>query len=266
MNSRQSVPARRPEDHHVPHAGGPELAGARLDHRARRQPRQLLGVRQGLQRAAQARADQEGSRAWRSSTPTAPTRSTTCTNEQACAGTAAGTTARKINAVYAAMDEATTMPHTVASAIEISRPVNLPKALRALDVMNGVVREVTDEDILEHKALVGRYGFGCEPASAASVAGLRQLFAKAHLARRACRLHPHRPRTQRPRCHGQVSHRHRHESRYPPAAGPPPAAAPTPRRKSPTILKTSAPPWANRCLISPCSSRASQAVVERRER
>ena len=41
--------------------------------------------------------------------------------------------------------------------------------------MNGLVREVTDEDILEHKALVGRYGFGCEPASAASVAGLHQL-------------------------------------------------------------------------------------------
>ncbi len=65
--------------------------------------------------------------------------------------------------------------HTVASAIEINRPVNLPKALRALDVMNGVVREVSDEQILEHRAMVARWGFGCEPASAASVAGLRQL-------------------------------------------------------------------------------------------
>ncbi|HOB73640.1 MAG TPA: threonine synthase [Phycisphaerae bacterium] len=81
----------------------------------------------------------------------------------------------KVKALYAAMDEAHFLPHTVASAIEIARPVNLPKALRALDVMNGVVREVTDEDILEHKALVGKYGFGCEPASAASVTGLRQL-------------------------------------------------------------------------------------------
>ena len=77
--------------------------------------------------------------------------------------------------LYAAMDEANYHPHTVASAIEISRPVNLPKALRALDVMNGVVREVSDEEILEHRALVARYGFGCEPASAASVAGLRML-------------------------------------------------------------------------------------------
>ena len=66
-------------------------------------------------------------------------------------------------------------PHTVASAIEISRPVNLPKALRALDVMNGVVREVSDEEILEHRAMVARWGFGCEPASAASVAGLHKL-------------------------------------------------------------------------------------------
>jgi len=34
---------------------------------------------------------------------------------------------------------------------------------------------VDDETILEHKALVGQFGFGCEPASAASVAGTRQL-------------------------------------------------------------------------------------------
>ena len=65
---------------------------------------------------------------------------------------------------------------TVASAIEIGRPVNLAKALRALDVMDGVVREIDDETILEHKAMVGHYGgFGCEPASAASVAGAHQL-------------------------------------------------------------------------------------------
>src|SRR5687767_8688338 len=79
---------------------------------------------------------------------------------------------------YAALDESHYSPHTVASAIEISRPVNLPKALRALDVMNGVVREVTDDEILEHRAMVARWGFGCEPASAASVAGLTKLLAE----------------------------------------------------------------------------------------
>lgn len=81
----------------------------------------------------------------------------------------------EIRALYDEFDRTGYKPHTVASAIEISRPVNLSKCLRALDVMNGVVREVPDEDILEHKAMVGRYGFGCEPASAASVAGLHRL-------------------------------------------------------------------------------------------
>ncbi len=81
----------------------------------------------------------------------------------------------KIKGIYAGMDEANYHPHTVASAIEISRPVNLKKSLRALDVMHGVVAEVTDEEILEAKALIGRYGFGCEPASAATIAGLQQL-------------------------------------------------------------------------------------------
>ncbi|MGB0715738.1 MAG: threonine synthase [Phycisphaerae bacterium] len=64
---------------------------------------------------------------------------------------------------------------TVASAIEIGRPVNLVKSLRSLAFLSGVVREVDDAAILEGKAAVGRYGYGCEPASGASVAGLRQL-------------------------------------------------------------------------------------------
>ena len=39
----------------------------------------------------------------------------------------------------------------------------------------GVVRQVSDEEILDAKAQVGAGGFGCEPASAASVAGARLL-------------------------------------------------------------------------------------------
>ncbi|MCL5769850.1 MAG: pyridoxal-phosphate dependent enzyme, partial [Planctomycetes bacterium] len=39
----------------------------------------------------------------------------------------------------------------------------------------GVVAQVSDQEILEAKALLGRHGFGCEPASAATVAGLEQL-------------------------------------------------------------------------------------------
>lgn len=64
---------------------------------------------------------------------------------------------------------------TIASAIEINRPVNLSKCLRALEFCNGVVREVTEQEILDAKAQVGAGGFGCEPASAASVAGARRL-------------------------------------------------------------------------------------------
>jgi threonine synthase len=64
---------------------------------------------------------------------------------------------------------------TIASAIEINRPVNLLKALRSMEWTNGVVRTVTDSEILDAKAQVGTGGFGCEPASAASVAGLKKL-------------------------------------------------------------------------------------------
>ena len=64
---------------------------------------------------------------------------------------------------------------TIASAIEINRPVNLSKCLRALDYCNGVVREVTEQEIVDAKAQVGAGGLGCEPASAASVAGAKKL-------------------------------------------------------------------------------------------
>ena len=64
---------------------------------------------------------------------------------------------------------------TIASAIEINRPVNLKKCLRALDFCNGVVRQVSDQEIMDAKARVGAGGLGCEPASAASVAGARRL-------------------------------------------------------------------------------------------
>jgi threonine synthase len=76
---------------------------------------------------------------------------------------------------YARLDAERVRATTIASAIEINRPVNLPKALRALERCQGLVREVTDQEILDAKAKVGAGGFGCEPASAASVAGARKL-------------------------------------------------------------------------------------------
>lgn len=81
----------------------------------------------------------------------------------------------KINTFMSAMDAANRRADTLASAIEINRPVNLPKALRALERCGGVVREVTDQEILDAKAKVGAGGLGCEPASAASVAGVLKL-------------------------------------------------------------------------------------------
>jgi len=77
-------------------------------------------------------------------------------------------------------------PHTCASAIEISRPVNLKKCLRALDVCDGVVLAVTDEEILDAKAQVGATGLGCEPASAATIAGLKHLLADGTVEPDAC--------------------------------------------------------------------------------
>jgi threonine synthase len=82
---------------------------------------------------------------------------------------------QKVGQYYGELNEAGHRAHTIASAIEIGRPVNLNKALRALDVMNGIVVQADDETISEHRAMVARWGFGCEPASAASVAGLTQL-------------------------------------------------------------------------------------------
>jgi len=85
-------------------------------------------------------------------------------------------------------------PHTCASAIEISRPVNLKKCLRAIDVCKGVVRAVTDQEICDAKALIGKYGLGCEPASAATIAGLKNLLAEGVIAkdqRIACVLTGH---------------------------------------------------------------------------
>ncbi len=79
------------------------------------------------------------------------------------------------NSFFQEMDDTGRRASTLASAIQINRPVNLVKCLRALDVCDGVVREVSDEAILDGKAQVGRGGFGCEPASGASVVGAKLL-------------------------------------------------------------------------------------------
>jgi threonine synthase len=85
---------------------------------------------------------------------------------------------RIIDDYYADLTARNFSPRTCASAIEISRPVNLKKCLRAIEQTHGVVRKVPDEEILDAKAIVGKFGLGCEPASAATIAGLRHLVAE----------------------------------------------------------------------------------------
>jgi threonine synthase len=84
----------------------------------------------------------------------------------------------KVDSYLRGMEASNSRANTLASAIEINRPVNLPKALRALERCGGVVREVTDQDIMDAKAKVAAGGLGCEPASAASVAGAKRLRAE----------------------------------------------------------------------------------------
>ncbi len=64
---------------------------------------------------------------------------------------------------------------TIATAIKIGNPVNLQKAIRALEWTGGVVEQVNDQQIMDAKAVVDGVGIGCEPASACSVAGAKKL-------------------------------------------------------------------------------------------
>ena len=64
---------------------------------------------------------------------------------------------------------------TIASAIRIGDPVSHDRAVAAIRATDGVVEEVTDDEIMAAKRDIDRMGIGCEPASAATLAGLRKL-------------------------------------------------------------------------------------------
>lgn len=68
-------------------------------------------------------------------------------------------------------------PETVATAIRIGNPVSWRKSLRGVTESGGVVTSVEDAEILDAKARVDRAGIGAEPASCATVAGIRKLVA-----------------------------------------------------------------------------------------
>jgi threonine synthase len=64
---------------------------------------------------------------------------------------------------------------TIATAIKIGAPISWRKSLRGLRALDGVVAQVTDNEIMDAKAIVDASGIGAEPASCATVAGLQKL-------------------------------------------------------------------------------------------
>ena len=72
---------------------------------------------------------------------------------------------------------------TIATAIKIGNPASTARAMRAIISTGGVVTSVTDDEIMDAKALIDRVGIGCEPASAASLAGVRKLVTAGEIGR-----------------------------------------------------------------------------------
>jgi threonine synthase len=71
---------------------------------------------------------------------------------------------------------------TIATAIKIGDPASLDRARRSIELTGGIVTSVTDAELMDAKAIIDRVGIGCEPASAASLAGVRQLVARGEIA------------------------------------------------------------------------------------
>lgn len=72
--------------------------------------------------------------------------------------------------------EIVTRPQTIASAIRIGNPATWQGAIDARDGSGGVIDAVSDDEILDaYRALASKEGIFCEPASAASLAGLVKL-------------------------------------------------------------------------------------------
>ena len=83
-----------------------------------------------------------------------------------------------IERYYTKMQRDDVRPKTKATAIQIGKPVNLLKGLRALEYTNGVVLSVDDKEMLDGMSIVGLNGFDCEMASGAVPAGIKKLLEK----------------------------------------------------------------------------------------
>jgi threonine synthase len=83
-------------------------------------------------------------------------------------------------------------PETIASAIRIGNPARWEEAMAAMTASRGMVRAVSDEEILDaYRFLAAGEGVFCEPASAAGVAGLLKYGAPEGVARIVCILTGH---------------------------------------------------------------------------
>jgi threonine synthase len=76
-------------------------------------------------------------------------------------------------------------PQTMATAIRIGEPKSWKKAVKALRFTGGLVIDVDDDEIIAAKQMLGRDGIGSEPASATTLAGIRNLVADGTIGRDA---------------------------------------------------------------------------------
>ena len=80
-----------------------------------------------------------------------------------------------VDRYYDYMNKNNLGPKTKATAIQIGKPANIAKGLRALEFTNGCVIQVSDKEMLDGMSVVGLNGFDCEMASGATVAGIKKL-------------------------------------------------------------------------------------------
>ena len=80
-----------------------------------------------------------------------------------------------IDRYYTYKDSKALLPKTKATAIQIGKPANIAKALRALEFTDGLVVQVDDREMSHGMAVVGLNGFDCEMASGAVPAGIKAL-------------------------------------------------------------------------------------------
>ena len=80
-----------------------------------------------------------------------------------------------IDDYYQYMDKNRIRPKTEATAIQIGKPTNILKALRALEFTKGIVTQVSDKEMYDGMSIVGLNGFDCELASGSVPAGIKKL-------------------------------------------------------------------------------------------